>query len=59
MVFGSYWVVLEPKFWEEVGDEQLTSQLYNQGMFEAIGGIQSRIMLRRSQAKAILRQRSF
>jgi hypothetical protein len=59
MVFGSYWVVLEPKFWEEVGDEQLTSQLYNQGLFEAIGGIQSRIMLRRSQAKAILRQRSF
>jgi hypothetical protein len=36
MVFGSYWVVLEPKFWEEVGDEKLTSQLYNQGMFEAI-----------------------
>jgi hypothetical protein len=59
MVFGSYWVVLEPKFWEEVGDEQPTSQLYNQGLFEAIGGIQSRIMLRRSQAKAILRQRSF
>jgi hypothetical protein len=59
MVFGSYWVVLEPKFWEEVGDEQPTSQLYNPGLFEAIGGIQSRIMLRRSQAKAILRQRSF
>jgi hypothetical protein len=38
MVFGSYWVVLEPKFWEEVGDEKLTSQLYNQGMFEAIEG---------------------
>jgi hypothetical protein len=38
MVFGSYWVVLEPKFWEEVGDEKLTSQLYNQGMFEAIRG---------------------
>jgi hypothetical protein len=38
MVFGSYWVVLEPKFWEEVGDEQLISQLYNQGMFEAIRG---------------------
>jgi hypothetical protein len=38
MVFGSYWVVLEPKFWEEVGDEQLTSKLYNQGMFEAIRG---------------------
>jgi hypothetical protein len=37
MVFGSYWVVLEPKFWEEVGDEQPTSQLYNQGLFEAIG----------------------
>jgi hypothetical protein len=59
MVFGSYWVVLEPKFWEEVGDEQPTSQLYNPSQFEAIGGIQSRIMLRRSQAKAILRQRSF
>ena len=38
MVFGSYWVVLEPKFWEEVGDEKLNSQLYNQGMFEAIRG---------------------
>jgi hypothetical protein len=38
MVFGSYWVVLEPNFWEEVGDEKLTSQLYNQGMFEAIKG---------------------
>jgi hypothetical protein len=38
MVFGSYWVVLEPNFLEEVGDEQLTSQLYNQGMFEAIRG---------------------
>jgi hypothetical protein len=38
MVFGSYWVVLEPKFWEEVGDEKLTSQLYNQGMFEAMKG---------------------
>jgi hypothetical protein len=36
MVFGSYWVVLEPKFWEEVGYEKLISQLYNQGMFEAI-----------------------
>ena len=59
MVFGSYWVVLEPKFWEEVGDEKPTSQLYNPGLFEAIGGIQSRIMLKRSQAKAILRQRSF
>jgi hypothetical protein len=54
---------LEPKFLEEVGDEKLPSQLYNQGLFEAIGdnieGIQRRIMLRRSQAKAILRQRSF
>jgi hypothetical protein len=37
MVFGSYWVVLEPKFWEEVGDEQPTSQLYNPGLFEARG----------------------
>ena len=36
MVFGSYWVFLEPKFWEEVGDEQLTSQLNNQGLFEAM-----------------------
>jgi hypothetical protein len=35
MVLGSYWVVLEPNFLEEVGDEQLTSQLYNQGLFEA------------------------
>jgi hypothetical protein len=38
MVFGSYWVVLEPKFLEEVGDEQLTSQLYNPGLFEAMRG---------------------
>ena len=29
---------MEPNFWEEVGDEQLTSQIYNQGLFEAIGG---------------------
>ena len=38
MVFGSYWVVLEPKFWEEVGDEKQNSKLYNQGLFEAMGG---------------------
>ena len=37
MVFGSYWVILEPNFLEEVGDEQLTSKLYNQGLFEAMG----------------------
>jgi hypothetical protein len=59
MVLGSYWVVLEPKFWEEVGDEQPTSQLYNPGLFEAIEGIQIRVLLKRSQAKVILRQRSF
>jgi hypothetical protein len=35
--FGSYWVVLEPNFLEEVGDEKLPSQLYNQGLFEAMG----------------------
>jgi hypothetical protein len=29
---------LEPKFLEEVGDEQPTSQLYNLGLFEAIEG---------------------
>jgi hypothetical protein len=56
---GSYWAVLEPKFLEEVGDEQPTSKIYNPGLFEAIEGIQSRVMLRRSQAKAILRQRRF
>jgi hypothetical protein len=59
MVFGSYWVVLEPKFWEEVGNEQPTSQLYKPGLFEAIEGIQSIFLLKRSQAKFILRQRSF
>jgi hypothetical protein len=37
MIFGSYWVVLEPNFLEEVGDEKLPSQLYNQGLFEAMG----------------------
>ena len=37
MVFGSYWVVLEPNFLEEVGGEKLTSQLYNQGLFQAMG----------------------
>jgi hypothetical protein len=37
MVFGSYWVVLEPNFLEEVGGEKLTSQLYNQGLSEAKG----------------------
>jgi hypothetical protein len=37
-LFGSYWVVLEPNFWEEVGDEQPTSQLYNPGLFEANRG---------------------
>jgi hypothetical protein len=55
-------VVFEPNFLEEVGDGQLPSQLFNQGLFEAMGtafeGIQSRVMLRRSQAKASLRQRS-
>jgi hypothetical protein len=63
MVFGSYWVVLEPNFLEEVGGEQLPPQLYNPGLFEAMErdfeGIQSRVMLRRSQAKAIWRQRIF
>jgi hypothetical protein len=27
---------LEPKFWEEVGDEQPTSDLYKPGLFEAM-----------------------
>ena len=35
------------------------SKLYNQGMFDNFEGIHRRIMLKRSQAKAILRQRSF
>jgi hypothetical protein len=36
---------------------EMSNQLpsYNPGLFEAMGGIQSRVMLRRSQAKAILR----
>jgi hypothetical protein len=37
MVFGSYWVVLEPNFLEEVGGEKLPSQLFNPGLFEAKG----------------------
>jgi hypothetical protein len=45
-VIGSYWVAFEPNFLEEVGDGQLTSQLFNQGQFEAMGiafeSIQSR-----------------
>jgi hypothetical protein len=56
MVFGSYWVVLEPNFLEEVGDEKLPSQLYNPGPFEAIesiGGIQSRVMLREAKPKLV------
>ena len=36
MVFGSYWVVLEPNVLEEVGDEQPTSKIFNQGLFEAM-----------------------
>jgi hypothetical protein len=28
---------LEPNFLEEVGDEKPTSQLYKQGLFEAMG----------------------
>jgi hypothetical protein len=30
-------VVFEPNFLEEVGDGQLPSQLFNQGLFEAMG----------------------
>jgi hypothetical protein len=30
-------VVFEPNFLEEVGGEQLPSQLFNQGLFEAKG----------------------
>jgi hypothetical protein len=44
---------------EEVGDGQPTSQLYNQGMFEAKGtafGAFRAEMLRRSQVKVSLRQ---
>jgi hypothetical protein len=35
-IFGRYWAFLEPKFWEEVGDEQPTSNLYKPGLFEAM-----------------------
>ena len=31
---------MEPKFWEEVGDEQPTSNLYKPGLFEAMKDIQ-------------------
>jgi hypothetical protein len=51
MVFGSYWVVLEPKFWEEVGDEQPTSKLYNQGLFEAMEGIRGYSKQRHAEEK--------
>jgi hypothetical protein len=55
-IFGRYWAFLELKFWEEVGDEKPTSNLYKPGMFEAMEVIHSRVMLKRSQAKAILMQ---
>jgi hypothetical protein len=58
-IFGGYWAFLEPKFLEEVGDEQPTSKLYKPGLFEAMESSQSRVMLKKSQAKAILMQRSF
>jgi hypothetical protein len=51
---------LEAKFLEEVGDEQPTPRLYKPGLFEAIReNIQSKVMLKKSQAKAMLMQRSF
>jgi hypothetical protein len=50
---------------EEVGDGQLTSPLFNQGHFEAMGQLLDRFgeffraeMLRQSQVKASLRQGS-
>jgi hypothetical protein len=58
-IFGRYWAFLEPKFWEEVGDEQPTSNLYKPGLFEAMEdsqGQKSRVMLKGSQAKAIFMQ---
>jgi hypothetical protein len=62
-IFGRYWAFLEPKFWEEVGDEKPTSNLYKPGLFEAMEDSQedrkSRVMLRRSQAKAIFMQGRF
>jgi hypothetical protein len=59
-IFGRYWAFLEPKFWEEVGDEQPTSNLYKPGLFEAMRTVsQSRVMLKGSQAKAIFMQGSF
>jgi hypothetical protein len=35
-IFGRYWAFLEPKFWEEVGDEQPNSNLYKPSLFEAM-----------------------
>jgi hypothetical protein len=59
-IFGRYWAFLEPKFWEEVGDEKPTSNLYKPGLFEAMEeSSQSRVMLKRSQAKAIFMQGRF
>jgi predicted RNA-binding protein len=53
---------LEPKFWEEVGDEKPTSNLYKPGLFEAMEESRtkkSRVMLKGSQAKAIFMQGSY
>jgi len=35
-IFGGYWAFFEPKFWEEVGDEQPTSNLYKPSLIEAM-----------------------
>jgi hypothetical protein len=57
--FWRYWAFLEPKFWEEVGDEQPTSNLYKPGLFEAMEDSQSGVVLKGSQAKAIFMQGSY
>jgi hypothetical protein len=36
MIFKGYWAFLEPNSWEEVGDCNQLSQLFNQGYVEAI-----------------------
>jgi hypothetical protein len=59
-IFGRYWAFLEPKSWEEVGDEKPTSNIYKIGLIEAMkdnqGQRKNRVMLKGSQAKAIFMQ---
>jgi hypothetical protein len=60
--FLHFWEILGifgAQIWEEVGDEQLNSDLYKPGLFEAIEDRKTRVMLKESQAKAIFMQGSY